>query len=80
MSFPGTGPTAFMSRGRGTGGTVTVAPPDPGGGQAYNPGVGISGGVHNGSVTFEGRLSLGILSALVVSLILFYLWTRSAQG
>lgn len=80
MSFPGKGPTAFMSRGRGTGGTVTVAAPDPSAGESYRPGVGISGNVSPGGVTFEGRLSLGILSALVVSLVLFYLWTRSAQG
>lgn len=78
--FPGNGSTAFLSRGRGTGSTVTMAPPDPTNGQSYRQTVGISGGVQNGSVTFEGRLSLGILAGLVVSLVLFYLWTRSAQG
>jgi hypothetical protein len=76
---PGGGNVAFLGRHRGAS-TVTMAPPDPSG-NSRPTGVGVSANVSaSNGLMFEGRLSLGLLSALVVSLIAFYLWTRSAQG
>lgn len=71
---------AFLSRGRRGPATVELAAPDPTAGQNHKQPVGLSASANAAGVTFEGRLSLGILTALVVALIAFYLWTRNAQG
>lgn len=61
---------------RRTGYTPSAAPPDVpaafGGGLAANAGVTANVGT--------GQLSLGILGAMVVGAVAFYVWTRSVQG
>lgn len=60
-----------------SGGTVQTAPPpasDKSSQTAYGE---FTAGIRD--VT-QGRVSLLMLNTLIVLLILFYLWTRSAQG
>lgn len=74
---------AFLRRGSGAlgAGTVEMAAPDPTAGQNARTQTGIRASITStNGVTFEGRLSLGILAALIVALVLFYVWTRNAQG
>lgn len=69
----------FLDRGR----TAVVAmPPPPGADPSSTPPAprGISGSLTMSGGAIEGRLSLSLLAALIVASILFYYWTRTAQG
>lgn len=69
----------FLNRGRVP--VVAVAPP-PGADPSSTPPAprGISGSFVVTGGEIEGRLSLTMLAALIVGMVAFYWWTRSAQG
>lgn len=70
----------FLDRGRVAGATVrTAAPPGSSTNAQPRPGI-INETVGELSAVMEGRLSLIALDTIMVGLILFYLWTRRAQG
>lgn len=71
----------FLQRGRGAVSTVTSSPPPATDrtSSRVTPGfIGELGG-EVGDV-FAGRLSLIALNTAVLGLVVFYLWTRNAQG
>lgn len=61
--------------------TVVTAPP-PGADPSSTPVApnGVRASIVAGGMDIEGRLSLGMLAALVAAAVLFYYWTRTAQG
>lgn len=72
----------FLQRGRGAVSTVTSSPPpasDRTSARAMPPGFIGELGEEVGDV-FSGRLSLIALNTAVLALVVFYLWTRNAQG
>lgn len=69
---------AFLGRGRST--SVQLAPP-----QASDRTSAVSSGFVREisdeiNDVFTGRLSLLMLNTLVLALVVFYIWTRNAQG
>lgn len=71
----------FLSPGMGRSGvsTVEVAPPDPTNGVRVAPGLRTEIATQTAGL-LEGRISLLMLDTMILGLVLFYLWTRSAQG
>lgn len=71
---------SFLDRGRTSGATVrTAAPPGSSENAQPRPGI-VNEAVGEFGAVMEGRLSLLALDTIIVMLILFYLWTRRAQG
>jgi hypothetical protein len=57
-------------------------PRDPYGGTSnvLQAGVGLSGGLGATATEVQGRLTAGLLGALVIGVAAFYLWTRPLQA
>lgn len=80
------GPQAGRLRGMGSlGGANVQAPPTASGNGSGGPG--ILGGTVNASPAFDelsdittGRITLGAINFVILAMIGFYFWTRSAQG
>lgn len=76
---------SFLDRGRGV---PTVQMRAPQGSDMGNsaqrqfpqPGGLLGDRVGDAMVSFQGRASLSLLAALIIVSILFYMWTRDAQG
>lgn len=60
--------------------TVAVAPPEPSSRTVGMNGISGSFAFGKGGAEIEGRLSLGMAAGLIVALLGFYYWTRTAQG
>lgn len=75
---------SILSRGRGVA-TVEVAPPGTDLTKSAQQSAGGQNGLRNqivseGSALLQGRISLVALNSIILLMVLFYLWTRSAQG
>lgn len=75
---------SFLDRGRG-GGAPTVQTPAPQGADMGNSSSLVPRGMLNDAVgdayiSLQGRASLTLLAALIVASVVFYMWTRDAQG
>lgn len=71
--------SAFLNRGRVA--TVATAPPPGSDPRSASPAPrAITATVAYGNSGIEGRLSLMMLAALIGASVLFYYWTRTAQG
>lgn len=74
----------FLGRGRGPA-TVEMAAPGTDLTRAAQQSAGGQNGLRNqvvseGSALLSGRVSLLALNSMILLMVLFYLWTRSAQG
>lgn len=69
----------FLARGRTAVATVEVAAPNPTT-DTVGANRGLTASFAMDGADVQGRLSLGMLAALIVASLAFYWWTRTAQG